>query len=80
MLTKIDLCSMSLLKLGAKPIQSLTDDCAASQLARTLFDMVINSLLTSHPWRFATQEIALNKIAYVDGKKVAEGELTFMIG
>lgn len=61
MLTKIDLCSMALLKLGEKPIQSLTDDCAASQLARTLFDMVINSLLTSHPWRFATQDIKLIK-------------------
>ena len=61
MLTKIDLCSMALLKLGEKPIQSLTDDCAASQLACTLFDMVINSLLTSHPWRFATQDIKLIK-------------------
>jgi hypothetical protein len=61
MLTKLDLCSMALLKLGEKPIQSLSDDSATSQLARTLFDVVINSLLTSHPWRFATQDIKLTK-------------------
>ncbi len=59
MLTKIDLCSMALLKIGEKPIQSLTDDNASSQLARTLFDPVVNALLSLHPWRFATKELEL---------------------
>ena len=53
MLTKIDLCSMALLKLGEAPIQSLTDDTAAARLSRTLFDPVIDALLASHVWRFA---------------------------
>ncbi len=61
MLTKIDLCSMALLKLGESPIQSLIDDTASAKLARTLFDPVIDALLSIHPWRFATQEIKLNK-------------------
>ena len=60
MLTKIDLCSMALLKLGESPIQSLVDDSASAKLARTLFNPVIDALLALHPWRFATQEIALN--------------------
>ncbi|MCQ2582238.1 MAG: hypothetical protein MJ170_04710 [Alphaproteobacteria bacterium] len=59
MLTKIDLCSMALLKLGEKPIQSWTDDSVPAQLARTLFDSVIDSLLTLHPWRFATTVFVL---------------------
>lgn len=59
MLTKIDLCSMALLKLGENSIQSLTDDSAPAKLARTLFDPVIEGLLSLHPWRFATQEIDL---------------------
>ena len=63
MLTKIDLCSMALLKLGESPIQSLLDDTAAAKLSRTLFDTVIDSLLTMHPWRFASQEIKLVKNA-----------------
>lgn len=53
MLTKIDLCSMALLKLGENPIQSLSDDTAAAKLGRTLVDFVIDTLLAMHPWRFA---------------------------
>ncbi|MBE6457687.1 MAG: hypothetical protein E7011_02690 [Alphaproteobacteria bacterium] len=59
MLTKIDLCSMALLKLGESPIQSLTDDSASAKLSRTLFDTVIDALITMHPWRFATSKIEL---------------------
>ena len=61
MFTKIDLCSMALLKLGEKPIQSLREDSASAQLARTLFDSVVDTLLSLFPWRFATQKITLNK-------------------
>ncbi len=61
MLTKIDLCSMALLKLGEAPIQSLTDDTAAAQLGRTMADPVIETLLTMHPWRFACKMYDLKK-------------------
>lgn len=63
MLTKIDLCSMALLKLGEKPIQSLLDDTAAAQLARTLFDPITDALIAVHPWRFATKKFELSKTA-----------------
>lgn len=63
MLTKIDLCSMALLKLGEKPIQSLLDDTAAAQLARTLFDPLTDALIAVHPWRFATKQFELAKNA-----------------
>ena len=36
MLTKIDLCSIALLKLGEKPIQSFNDDSAAAQVAKNI--------------------------------------------
>ncbi len=61
MLTKIDLCTMALLKLGEAPIQSLMDASPAAQLARTLFDSIIDSLIAIHPWRFATASIELNR-------------------
>ena len=61
MLTKIDLCSMALLKIGEKPIQSFTEDTAAAALARTLFDTVSDSLLSVHPWRFAMKKFNLTK-------------------
>ncbi len=63
MLTKIDICSMALLKLGERPIQSLLDDSAAAQLSRTLFEPVVDSLIASHPWRFATKSFQLSRTA-----------------
>lgn len=59
--TKIDLCSTALLKLGERPIQSLTEDTAAAQLARTLFDSVMDMLLAMHPWRFACRRFDIVK-------------------
>lgn len=61
MLTKIDLCSMALLKLGEAPIQSFDEDCAAAKLARTLFDTVIDTLISSHVWRFACRSFTLSR-------------------
>lgn len=61
MLTRIDLCTMALLKLGESPIQSLSDDTASAKLSRTLFDPVMEALIAIHPWRFATAEIELTK-------------------
>ena len=61
MFTKIDLCSMALLKLGEKPIQSWIEDSAPAQLARTLFDTTVDSLLAIFPWRFATQSVVLTR-------------------
>ena len=61
MLTKIDLCSMALLKLGENPVQSLSDDTAAAKLGRTLTDFVIDTLLSLHPWRFACRTYNLTK-------------------
>jgi hypothetical protein len=47
--------------LGEKPIQSLTDDSAAAQLARTLFEPITDALIASHPWHFATRTYDLAK-------------------
>ena len=52
---------MALLKLGEKPIQSFREDSVTSQLARTLFDPVVDTLLSMFPWNFATKQISLNK-------------------
>ncbi len=61
MLTKIDLCSIALLKLGEHPIQSFTEDSVAAGLARTLYSTIIDSLLSSHPWKFAQKQYVLTK-------------------
>ncbi len=59
--SKIDLCSMALLKLGEKPITDLNNDSASAQLANTLYDTTLDALLSAYPWRFATQHIIIEK-------------------
>lgn len=61
MVTKLDLCSMALLKLGEKPIQSFQENNAAAKISLTLFDSVIDGLISVHPWRFATSSQELSK-------------------
>ncbi len=61
MLTKIDLCSMALLKIGEQPIQSLMDDTASATLCRTLFDTITDALLAAYPWRFACRQYSLTR-------------------
>ena len=61
MFTKIDLCSMALLRLGEKPIQSWHEDSAASNLAQTLFEPTVETLLSMFPWKFATKNLVLSK-------------------
>jgi hypothetical protein len=61
MLTKIDICSIALTKLGERPIQSFTEDTATAQLARTLYEPTIDSMLASHPWNFAQADYSLTK-------------------
>lgn len=72
MLTKIDICSMALLKLGEAPIQSLSDDSAAARLARTLYGPVTDTLLAMHPWRFACHTTEL--IRNTDGEFLLPAE------
>jgi hypothetical protein len=61
MLTQIDLCSRALLKIGERPIASLTEDSAAAKIAASLYDPAIDALLCAHRWRFATKKIRLSK-------------------
>lgn len=61
MLTKQDLCSMALLKLGEQPLTSLAADTAAAKLARTLCDITLDSLLSWYPWRFAMDTLFIER-------------------
>jgi len=70
--TKIDLCSMALLKIGEMPIQSFSENSAGAQLSRTLFDITTDNLIASHPWHFAIKRVNLEKTT--DGDFVLPAE------
>jgi hypothetical protein len=61
MLTKIDLCSQALLKIGENAIASFNDDCAAAKIAKSLYDTVIDALISGYNWRFATKKYQLRR-------------------
>lgn len=59
MLTAVALCARALLKLGAMPITSLTDDRTEATIANMLYASTRNNLLVQYPWRFAVAQLAL---------------------
>ena len=58
-LSNVELCSVALVKLGAKAISSFTDGTAEADVAGTLYDVVRDGLLGVHPWSFATAHAEL---------------------
>lgn len=61
-LSAVGLCSRALLKLGAEAISSFNDSAAEAEIASALYAPVRDSQLASHPWRFATAHMALNRL------------------
>jgi len=51
--TDVEICSMSLLKLGASPIASFDDETVEAELARSLYEPIVQALLVAHPWAFS---------------------------
>ncbi len=62
-LSQIDLCSRALLKVGANSISSFEDGTAEAEIAASLYPTVRDSLLSAHPWNFATTQQRLTMLA-----------------
>ena len=59
----ISICTRALIKIGAKAITSFTDGTAEAQVALHLYDGCRDALLSSYPWRFATAQKKLTRLA-----------------
>ena len=59
----ISLCSKALIKLGAQPIASFGENTAEAEIASRLYEPIRDALLSAHPWRFATAQVRLNRLA-----------------
>ena len=62
-LTKIDLCSRALVKVGANSITSFDDGTTEAEVAASLYSITCDAILSAHPWNFATQHVILLKLA-----------------
>lgn len=59
MATKVSICSNALLLLGAKTINSLSEDSDRATIASNLYASVRDDLLRSHPWNCAVKRAIL---------------------
>jgi hypothetical protein len=59
-MTTLALCSAGLVKLGAQPLAALDDGSAEATVAGHLYPLVRDSLLSAHPWGFATRQVRLD--------------------
>jgi hypothetical protein len=62
-LTRIDLCSRALLKVGAQTIASFDEGTVEAEVAASLYPTVRDAVLSAHPWNFATLQMTLPKLA-----------------
>ena len=58
----IDIASNALLMIGENPIASFTEDTVAALIAANLYHSTFESLLTLHPWRFASTKATLSRL------------------
>lgn len=61
-ITPVLVCNMALIKLGADPITSLSQDTKNARLCNAVFEMLRNKVLEDHPWGFATKTVTLASI------------------
>ena len=62
-LSDVAVCARALLKIGAQPIQSFYDDRVEAEIALALYQPVRDALLSAYPWRFATTQVPLARLA-----------------
>ena len=60
MASKIDLISSALVLVGDTPINSLTGNSRAQQVANSLYDNIVKMELTKHRWGFARRKAQLS--------------------
>ncbi len=61
-LNSVQLCARALLKVGAQPITSFDENTAEAEIAALLYGVCRDSLLSGHPWSFATAQVQLARL------------------
>ena len=59
----LDICSRSLILIGAEPISSFDDGSTEALVCVNLYEDLVRTSLTNTRWRFATNQQVLNRLA-----------------
>ncbi|MEO1019982.1 MAG: hypothetical protein AAFY56_20175 [Pseudomonadota bacterium] len=57
--TDTELASLALVKLGALPLSSFADQSAEAEIAKRIYPLVRDGLLSAHPWGFTLARLEL---------------------
>jgi hypothetical protein len=63
MSSAVDICNLALIRLGAKPIASLTEATEQARKCNAIYDNIRKIVLRDHPWNFATKIVTLSESA-----------------
>ena len=58
----LDICSRSLILIGAEPISSFDDGSTEALVCVNLYEDLVRTSLTNTRWRFATNQQVLNRL------------------
>ena len=58
--TKVDICARALVMIGASPLSSFSDCSTEALVASNLYEDIVESSLTRHRWKFATNQKKLS--------------------
>lgn len=61
--TRYDLASRALVRVGAKPIVDFDDGSSEAVAVSREYEGVVRDCLSKHPWRFASRQALLNRVA-----------------
>ncbi len=75
-LNGLELANRALIKLGAAPIQNFDDPVTEANVAKLLYPTLRDSLLSSHPWSFATAQQPLVRLI---GRPVADFSYAYQL-
>ena len=62
-LTDLQLCNAALVKLGATQIVGFDDPDAAAAIAASLYPLIVEAVLSAHPWSFTLKRAQLTAAA-----------------
>lgn len=63
MASQVQICNMTLLRVGAPPILSIDDDSKRARCLRDNWDLVLDLVLREHTWNFATRRSNLARLS-----------------
>ncbi len=63
MASKIEICNLALILIGAKPILSLDEQSKPARIFREIWDIARDEVLRDHPWNFAIKRARLSRLA-----------------